>query len=86
MLDRFQLLITIIVLTHHIQAIDDVLLFNQPSYRHPRMQYQILSSNNQRIKRESSPWFYPEFDKNLISCGPNVYKDLYTCSQSIDCK
>jgi len=47
---------------------------------------QIFRYESYRIKRDQSPWFYPEIDKNQISCGPNVYIKLYTCSQLTDCQ
>lgn len=40
----------------------------------------------ERNRRDQSPWFYPEIDKNQISCGPNVYAKLYSCSQLTDCQ
>ena len=48
--------------------------------------YEILSNDHQRIKRVPSPWFYPELDKNFISCGHNVYAKLFICSHPTDCK
>lgn len=53
---------------------------------HPQMDYEILSNDHLRIKRVPSPWFYPELDKNFVSCGHNVYAKLFTCSHPTDCK
>ncbi len=63
---------------------EDILLINNPSHDY-QTSYTILPINN-RIKRDQSPWFYPDIDKNQISCGHNVYVKLYTCSQLIQCR
>jgi hypothetical protein len=59
---------------------ENILLINEPSHNY-QTTYQII-----RTKRDQSPWFYPEIDKNQISCGHNVYVKLYTCSELTDCR
>jgi hypothetical protein len=59
---------------------ENILLINEPSHNY-QTNYQII-----RTKRDQSPWFYPEIDKNQISCGHNVYVKLYTCSELTDCR
>jgi hypothetical protein len=76
-----KLIVCLIFLLNQSYGINqDVLLINDPSH-HSQTSYTIV-----RIKRDQSPWFYPEIDKNQISCGHNVYVKLYTCSYSKDCK
>lgn len=58
----------------------DILLFNDPTHDH-LTNYEVI-----RNKRDQSPWFYPEIDRNQISCGHNVYVKLYTCSQLTECR
>jgi hypothetical protein len=58
----------------------DILLINDPSHNY-QTNYQII-----RTKRDQSPWFYPDIDKNQISCGHNVYVKLYTCSKLTECQ
>lgn len=59
---------------------NDVILLNDLTYN-PSQNYEII-----RDKRDLSPWFYPEIDKNQISCGHNVYSKLHTCSQLTECR
>jgi len=63
---------------------ENILLINDPSHNYQTI-YEIISPLN-RIKRDQSPWFYPEIDKNQISCGHNIYVKLYTCSELTDCR
>ena len=78
-----ELFIIGIVFFNRIDAIDkNILLFNNPDDS-LRTSYEIILP---RIKRDQSPWFYPDFDRNQISCGHNVYAKLYTCSQMTQCR
>jgi hypothetical protein len=85
MINLIKISICLIVLFNKIQGNnEDILLINDQSNDYQNF-YTILSANN-RIKRDQSPWFYPDIDKNQISCGHNVYMKLYTCSQLTQCR
>jgi len=63
---------------------EDILLINDPSHKY-ETPYTIISANN-RVKRDQSSWFYPDIDKDQISCGQNVYVKLFTCLDLNDCR
>jgi hypothetical protein len=85
MLDFIKISIYFIFIFDQSYGIDqDVLLINVPSH-HLQTSYTIIPTND-RVKRDQSPWLYPEFDKNQISCGHNVYAKLLTCSQLTECR
>ncbi|CAF3865893.1 unnamed protein product [Adineta steineri] len=63
---------------------EDIILMNDLSYQYQEP-YKIISTNA-RLKRDQSSWFYPEIDKDQISCGQNVYVKLFQCLDVKDCK
>ena len=38
------------------------------------------------VQSGRTDWAYPEIDKNLISCEPNIYEKLTLCSHFTDCQ
>ncbi|UJR08522.1 hypothetical protein I4U23_012785 [Adineta vaga] len=80
-----QILIYLIFFLQNSNGIDDVLVMNDPSFIH-KAPYEIITSNSNRTKRDQSSWFYPDIDKDQISCGQNVYVKLFTCSNLRNCR
>lgn len=61
-----------------------ILLVNDPSYVQ-QGSYRLVSSKNDRVKRQISSLSYPEFTPSNDQCDPHVYTKLSSCSDVNDC-
>ena len=63
----------------------NILLINDSSAVQHTPPYDVINFSR-REKRDQASWFYPEVDRNHISCEPNIYEKLHTCSLLAECK